>query len=380
MPTLTHTYAQTPSWRAPAQASLILTPVTLLPSGEEVFGEPLTYPADPDTNTVTATVEAGIYRVGRTVGTDNTITPAWSGPRFINVTGDATLTSLTAYQTIDDLRRALVVVTAAGLPEGGENGQVLGLVNGQPAWSDAPSATSLTSYATQVEALADYPTAFPAEAHGHTADAITETTTVKMMTAAERTKLAGISAGALDQTQVDARVQAIVGAAPAALDTLDELAAALGDDANFASTVTTSLAGKVPTTRTVAGKALSADVTLAKADVGLSNVDNTSDAAKPVSTAQAAALAAKAPLASPAFTGTPTGITKAHVGLGNVDNTSDAAKPVSTATQTALDVKLQFLAIGGVTVSGRIVLAPDSATYTAYGDKQTGDIVAHLAP
>lgn len=51
-------------------------------------------------------------------------------------------------------------------------------------------------------------------------------------------------------------------------------------------------------------------------------------------------LAAKAPLASPAFTGTPTGITKAHVGLGNVDNTADSAKPVSTATQTALDAKV----------------------------------------
>jgi hypothetical protein len=36
---------------------------------------------------------------------------------------------------------------------------------------------------------------------------------------------------------------------------------------------------------------------------------------------------------------TPTGITKSDVGLGNVDNTSDANKPVSTATQTALDLK-----------------------------------------
>ena len=53
----------------------------------------------------------------------------------------------------------------------------------------------------------------------------------------------------------------------------------------------------------------------------------------------ATALDAKAPLASPAFTGTPTGITKTHVGLGNVDNTSDASKPVSTAQQTALDGK-----------------------------------------
>jgi hypothetical protein len=43
-------------------------------------------------------------------------------------------------------------------------------------------------------------------------------------------------------------------------------------------------------------------------------------------------------LTSPAIT-TPTGIVKGDVGLGNVDNTSDAAKPVSTATQTALDAK-----------------------------------------
>jgi len=50
-------------------------------------------------------------------------------------------------------------------------------------------------------------------------------------------------------------------------------------------------------------------------------------------------LDTKAPLNSPAFTGTPTGITKSHVGLGNVDNTSDSAKPVSTATQTALNGK-----------------------------------------
>jgi len=40
---------------------------------------------------------------------------------------------------------------------------------------------------------------------------------------------------------------------------------------------------------------------------------------------------------------TPTGIVKGDVGLGNVDNTSDANKPVSTATQTALDTKLDAL-------------------------------------
>src|SRR4051812_8453090 len=34
-----------------------------------------------------------------------------------------------------------------------------------------------------------------------------------------------------------------------------------------------------------------------------------------------------------------TGLTKTQVGLGNVDNTSDANKPVSDATQTALNLK-----------------------------------------
>ena len=76
-----------------------------------------------------------------------------------------------------------------------------------------------------------------------------------------------------------------------------------------------------------------------KSDVGLSNVDNTSDANKPISSATQTALDLKAPIASPTFTGTVGGITKSMVGLSNVDNTSDANKPVSTATQTALNLK-----------------------------------------
>lgn len=89
-----------------------------------------------------------------------------------------------------------------------------------------------------------------------------------------------------------------------------------------------------------AGNTTTEWVTLDKALAGLSNVDNTSDTSKPVSTAQQTALNLKANLASPAFTGTPTGITKTHVGLSNVDNTSDSSKPISTAAQTALDLKL----------------------------------------
>lgn len=114
-----------------------------------------------------------------------------------------------------------------------------------------------------------------------------------------------------------------------------------------------------------------------KAQVGLGNVDNTSDANKPVSTAVQTALDNKQPKSTSAYSvGNASGgwttlsteqknaldsgvtsakitsydshltnktnpheVTKAQVGLGNVDNTSDANKPISTATQTALDNK-----------------------------------------
>ena len=64
-----------------------------------------------------------------------------------------------------------------------------------------------------------------------------------------------------------------------------------------------------------------------KTEVGLGSADNTSDADKPVSTATASALALKATIASPTFTGTVAGITSTMVGLGNVANV--AAIPAS---------------------------------------------------
>lgn len=46
-------------------------------------------------------------------------------------------------------------------------------------------------------------------------------------------------------SQITAAINALTTGAPTALDTLDELAAALGDDANFAATVTTALGNRL---------------------------------------------------------------------------------------------------------------------------------------
>ena len=113
-------------------------------------------------------------------------------------------------------------------------------------------------------------------------------------------------------------------------------------------------------------------VVLTAADVGLANANNTSDANKPISTATAAALAAKQPLDSDltaiaaedsSQTGvlatdgsgwfrktysalkTALGLTKSDVGLGNVDNTSDVSKPISTAQAAGLYAKMVRTAV-----------------------------------
>ena len=69
---------------------------------------------------------------------------------------------------------------------------------------------------------------------------------------------------------------------------------------------------------------------------------------------------------------TPAGLVKGDVGLGNVDNTSDANKPVSSAGQTALDLKAP---LASPTFTGTVVL-PDNTV--ALGTKTTGDYVATI--
>ena len=78
-------------------------------------------------------------------------------------------------------------------------------------------------------------------------------------------------------------------------------------------------------------------------------------------TALTTLVGTKAPIASPAFTGTVTGIDKTMVGLSNVDNTTDALKPISTATQNALDLKA---ALASPTFTGTVVLPANTVTNT----------------
>jgi len=149
------------------------------------------------------------------------------------------------------------------------------------------------------------------------------------------------------------------------------------DDGFETSTPSTSeTAVSLTGTQTLTNKTLTSPVInsptgIVKGDVGLGNVDNTSDASKPVSTAQQTALNLKADVASPTFTGTVAGITASMVGLSNVDNTSDASKPVSTAQATAISAKMT----NPMTTGGDVIFGGASGVPTRLANGSAGQFL-----
>ena len=77
-----------------------------------------------------------------------------------------------------------------------------------------------------------------------------------------------------------------------------------------------------------------------KIQLDLENVDNVSDTNKPVSIAQAEAIAVVQTNLNnhKADVNNPHGVTKVQIGLSEVNNTSDINKPVSTAQASAIDI------------------------------------------
>ena len=98
------------------------------------------------------------------------------------------------------------------------------------------------------------------------------------------------------------------------------------------------------------------NIIMTKADVGLSNVDNTSDADKPVSTAQKAYTDSVRNALNAHINdfNNPHRVTKSQVGLGNVDNTSDDNKPLSAAQRLEL-AKKQNITDNSLTTSSKTI-------------------------
>jgi hypothetical protein len=110
-------------------------------------------------------------------------------------------------------------------------------------------------------------------------------------------------------------------------------------NADIASEIATAIAPLAPKAGPTFTGTVSLPSTTSIGDVDATEISYLNGVTSAVQTQIDDLDAAKADLASPTFTGTVSGIDKTMVGLGNVDNTTDANKPVSTATQAALDLK-----------------------------------------
>lgn len=188
-----------------------------------------------------------------------------------------------------------------------------------------------------------------------TADTITDGTTNKVFTAAEKTKLTGIANGATaNSTDAQLRDRSThTGTQTASTISDFNTAADARITAATGVTVASLVGGKVPTSQipavalsqvfTAASQSAMLALDTQEGDVVVRTDENKTyirNAGTAGTMADFTLLAT--PTASVTSVNGQTGVVvlgKSDVGLGNVDNTSDANKPISSATQTALNGK-----------------------------------------
>lgn len=105
-------------------------------------------------------------------------------------------------------------------------------INGRAADLSALKTTAKTNLVAALNELKDALTDIQTQPGGVTINDTTASTTTTF-------------SGTAITTKINAAIAALVNSSPAALDTLRELATALGDDPNFAATVNTALSNRV---------------------------------------------------------------------------------------------------------------------------------------
>jgi len=175
---------------------------------------------------------------------------------------------------------------------------------------------------------------------------------------------------AATKAYVDTEVSSLVAAAPGALDTLNELAAALGDDANFSTTITDSIATKLP----LAGGTMSGAIAMGTSKItGLGDPTLSQDAATKtyVDTADALKLNLSGGTMSGAIAMGGSKIT----GLGTPATGTDATTKtyvdgiLGSATAAADSAAAALVSEGNAATSA----SNAAASYDAFDDRYLGD-------
>jgi hypothetical protein len=154
-----------------------------------------------------------------------------------------------------------LVAPALGTPASGVLTNCTGTASGLTA-GEATTLTGLTSSVAELNFVKNVTSAIQTQLDAKSALAgPTFTGTPAAPTAASGTATTQIATTAF----VTSAVSDLIGGAPGALDTLNELAAAIDDDASYAASITTSLGGKQATLTGATSTLVSTDLTVSRA-------------------------------------------------------------------------------------------------------------------
>jgi len=183
------------------------------------------------------------------------------------------------------------------------------------------------------------------------------------------------SGDAANKGYVDTAVSNLLDSAPGTLDTLNELAAALGDDASFSTNVTASIATKLP----LAGGAMTGNINMTDATnaqhsiVGLADPTNNQDAATK------AYADTKLPLVGGTVSGTLTMGSTIAMGANKITGAADPTDAQDAATKAYVDLQTNGLSQNSASDSATAAaLSEANALSYANSASSTAGTVANL--
>ncbi len=222
-------------------------------------------------------------------------------------------------------------------------------VSGDAA-SVSTAAADATSKANAAQAAAEATAAADATSKANAAQAAAEATAAAALSTAISTEVSNRN------TAIGAAVDSLVDGAPALLNTLNELAAAINDDANYTTTLTSALATKANSSDVTANIATA--VSTAAADA--TSKANAAQAAAEATAAADATSKANAAQAAAEATAAADATSKANAAQAAAEATAEAANTAQqngTTAFTALNVNDQAKQIAASSTSlGSVVV------------------------